>query len=132
MDAELIWSGDGEVTGDGPMLKGLIRDFGPTVVLRVSGIDMVVVSNPHQMLDLQQFKTFGINPEDYNVVALKSEQHFRAAFGPISGEIIVCDGGGLSSPQYKRKHFPKVPTPTFPLEDMEVIDKNHDYSAEQY
>jgi microcystin degradation protein MlrC len=45
----------------------------------VSGVDVLVVSNPGQMLDLQQFRTFGIDMAALRVVALKSQQHFRAA-----------------------------------------------------
>lgn len=67
------------------------------------------------MLDLQQFKTFGIYSEEYNVIALKSEQHFRAAFGPIVGKIIVCDSEALCSANYKKEKVPNVPIPTFPL-----------------
>lgn len=108
---------DGVVTGDGPMLKGLTKDFGTSAVLRVDGIDILVVTKPHQMLDLQQFKTFGINPGDYNVVGLKSMQHFRAAFAPVAGEILVCDSGALCTTNYNRSNFPEVPHGTYPLED---------------
>jgi microcystin degradation protein MlrC len=47
------------------------------------------------MLDLQQFKSFGIEPESKRVTALKSMQNFRAAFESIAGQVIVCDSGAL-------------------------------------
>ena len=86
---------DGSYVGDGPMAGGLKGSWGPTAVIRVDGIEILVVSVPNQMLDLQQFRAFGINPTEKSVVALKSMQHFRAAFEPIAGEIIVCDSGAL-------------------------------------
>ena len=109
------WIGDGRVTGSGPMMAGLVRDFGATVVLDVGGIEILIVSLPHQMLDLEQFKTFGIDPELKAVVALKSMQHFRAAFAPIAGRIIVCDSGALCTLDYASLDYDKVPRPTFPL-----------------
>ena len=112
----LKWSGDGRVVGNGPMMTGLTRDFGATAVLEVEGIDILIVSIPHQMLDLKQFETFGIDPAQKSVVALKSMQHFRAAFAPIAGRIIVCDSGALCTLDYASLAYKNVPRRTFPLE----------------
>ncbi len=116
LDAELISTSNGNYIGDGPMLGGLQRTFGPTAVVRVDGIDVLVVSICSQILDLQQFKAFGINPQHKRVVALKSMQHFRAAFQRIAGKIIVCDSGSLCTPQYQRQSYQNVPRPVFPLD----------------
>ena len=112
----LKWVGDGRVVGSGPILGGLERSFGPTAVLVVAGIDILIVSIAHQMLDLKQFETFGIQPAEKSVVALKSMQHFRAAFTPMAGRIIVCDSGALCTLDYASLHYKNVPRPTFPLD----------------
>lgn len=111
----VTWAGDGRVLGNGPMLGGLTRNFGTTAVLAVGGIDILIVSIAHQMLDLMQFETFGIDPARKSIVALKSMQHFRAAFGPIAGRIIVCDSGALCTLDYASLPYRNVPRPTFPL-----------------
>jgi microcystin degradation protein MlrC len=107
---------DGHYTGDGPMVGGLPGSWGPTAVLRVAGVDILIVTNPGQMLDLQQFRAFGIDPAAHRVVALKSQQHFRAAFAPIAARVIVCDSGALCSPDLRRLPFHRVPRPIFPLD----------------
>ena len=112
----LLWKGEGRFVGDGPILDGQERSFGTTAVLRVAGIDVLIVSIAHQMLDLKQFRTFGIDPAAKSVVALKSMQHFRAAFAPIAGRIIVCDTGALCTLHYDRLPYQHVPRPTFPLD----------------
>lgn len=109
------WTGDGRVVGRGPILGGLERSFGPTAVLEVGGLDILIVSIAHQMLDLKQFETFGIDPAKKSIVALKSMQHFRAAFTPIAGRIIVCDCGALCTLNYASLGYKNVPDPTFPL-----------------
>lgn len=109
------WAGDGRVVGSGPILGGLERSFGATAVFSVAGIDILIVSIAHQMLDLRQFQTFGIDPAQKSVVALKSMQHFRAAFTPIAGRIIVCDSGALCTLNYATLGYKNVPYPTFPL-----------------
>lgn len=76
------------------------------------------------MLDQQQFKSFGIVPQEKAVVALKSMQHFRAAFEPIAGRVIVCDRGALSTPRYDRRTYRNVTRPIFPLDrDLELPKK---------
>jgi microcystin degradation protein MlrC len=119
VEAELISLSDGHFTADGPMLHGLHGSFGPSAVIRVDNVEILVVTIPRQMLDLQQFIAFGIDPHDKHVVALKSMHHFRAAFEPISGHIIVCDSGALCTPRYDRLPYRNVPRPIFPLDQSE-------------
>jgi microcystin degradation protein MlrC len=118
LEGELISVSDGSYVGDGPILGGLSRTFGPSAVLRVDGIDILIVTKSKQMLDLQQFKSFGIDPERKCVVGLKSMQHFRAAFEPIAGEVIVCDSGALCTLQYELLPYRNVRRPIFPLDKV--------------
>ena len=110
--------GDGDFVGTGPMLGGLKRSWGQMAVLLVDGIDVLIVTKASQVIDLAQFKTFGIEPEAKRVVALKSMQHFRAAFNPIAARIIVCDSGALCTPDLKTLPYKNVPRPIFPLDDF--------------
>jgi microcystin degradation protein MlrC len=87
----------------------------------VDGIEILVVTHRAQILDLQQFKAFGIDPEKKRIVALKSMQHFRAAFEPIADEVIVCDSGALCTLDYARLPFSKLPRPLFPFDqDIDI------------
>lgn len=117
LEAELVSLSDGRFTGDGPMIHGLSGSFGPSAVLRIGGIEVLVVTIARQILDLQQFRTFGIEPQRKHIVALKSMQHFRAAFDPIAGQVIVCDSGALCTPRYDRLPYRNVPRPIFPLDE---------------
>jgi len=107
---------DGTYTGDGPILGGITHSFGPTAVLRVQGIDILVVSLPGQMLDLQQVRAFGIEPEEQRFLVVKSMQHFRAAFEPVAGKVIVCDTGALATPQAHLRPYVRVRRPVWPLD----------------
>lgn len=107
---------DGNYVGSGAMIGGLQRTWGPLAVVQVDGIEILVVTVRAQMLDLQQFLAFGIDPARKQVVGLKSMQHFRAAFEPIAGKVIVCDSGALCTLDYSVLPFSKVPRPMFPLD----------------
>jgi microcystin degradation protein MlrC len=98
------------------MLGGLDRSYGTTAVLRVEGVDILIVTEREQMLDRQQLLAFGIDPASRKTLALKSMQHFRAAFEPIAGKVIVCDSGALSTPQMARRPYRRVTRPIWPLD----------------
>ncbi len=117
VEAILLSLSDGDFVGDGPMTGGLKDSFGPSATVRIGGIDVLITTLARQMLDLQQFRTFGIEPEQRRAVAIKSMQHFRAAFEPVAGEIITCDSGALCTPRYGRLPYKNVRRPMFPLED---------------
>lgn len=106
----------GDYVGEGPMMAGLKGGFGPSAVIRIGGIDVLVVSNAAQMLDLGQFRAFGITPERCRSVTVKSMQHFRASFEPIAGEVIVADSGALCTPDLTKLPFRRARRPIFPLD----------------
>lgn len=111
---ELLSNGD--YVGDGPMIGGLQRSWGPTAVLASKGVEILVVTIRSQILDQQQFKAFGIDPARKAIVALKSMQHFRAAFAPIAAKVIICDSGALCTPDLRKLPYKNVPRPIFPLD----------------
>lgn len=121
LEAELVLISDGDYVGDGPMVGGIALSFGPSAVIRAGGIEILVVTEPSQILDLQQFRAFGIAPAAKTIVALKSMQHFRAAFEPIAGKVIVCDSGALCTTYLDRLPYRNVPRPIYPLDrDMRI------------
>jgi microcystin degradation protein MlrC len=102
----------------GPMGGGVERDYGPSMVFRVGGIDIIVITNNGQAVDLGQFTSVGIDPTRYTTVAVKSMQHFRAAFEPIAREVILVDTGALCSEIYTPELFDKVRRPVWPLDEL--------------
>lgn len=116
LEGQILCLSDGAYRGDGPMMGGLTRTYGATAVFRVQGIDILIVTEREQMLDRQQLYAFGIDPTARSVLALKSMQHFRAAFEPIAGRVIVCDSGALSTPKMARRPYRRVRRPIWPLD----------------
>lgn len=116
LTGQVVHLSDGTFTGDGPILGGITHSFGPTAVLRVQGIDILVVTLAGQMLDLQQVRAFGIEPAALRFLVVKSMQHFRAAFEPIAGRVIVCDTGALGTPQAHLRPYVRVRRPVWPLD----------------
>jgi microcystin degradation protein MlrC len=109
---------NGRFIAYGPMGGGVERNYGPSMVFRVGGIDIILISNNGQATDLGQFTSLGIDPTRYPTVAVKSMQHFRAAFEPIAREVILVDTGALCKPSYDGALFDKVRRPIWPIDDV--------------
>src|ERR1700736_6109071 len=109
---------NGKFIAYGPMGGGLERDYGPSMVFRVGGIDIIVITNNGQAVDLAQFTSLGVDPTRYRTVAVKSMQHFRAAFEPIAREIVLVDTGALCSEIYTPELFTRVRRPIWPLDPI--------------
>lgn len=107
---------DGRFVFEGPMFTGLPGTCGRSVCLRVDGIDIMIVSERMQMLDKNIFRAVGIEPTEKAILAVKSMQHFKGAFGPIAARMIVTDAGGLSSPDLARRSYVHVRRPVYPLD----------------
>ena len=109
---------NGRFIAYGPMGGGVERNYGPSMVFRVGGIDIVLISNNGQATDLGQFTSLGIDPTRYPTVAVKSMQHFRAAFEPIAREVILVDTAALCSELYTPELYDRVPRPVWPIDEM--------------
>lgn len=101
----------------GPMAAGTQVDPGLCAVVRVGGVDVVVASHRYQVYDLMFFLHAGLDPTHYRVVAVKSSQHFRAAFGPIADAMVVIDAGdGMTTEDLTQLDFKRLRRPVFPLD----------------
>jgi microcystin degradation protein MlrC len=118
LDGEVICLTNGKFIAYGPMGGGVERNYGPSMVFRVGGIDIVVITNNGQATDLGQFTSLGIDPIRYATVAVKSMQHFRAAFEPIAREVVLVDTGALCSEIYTPELFTKLRRPVWPLDEI--------------
>ena len=69
---------DGKFINHSPMGFGETINHGLTVRLQVGNVDIVVTSLPRQTMDKGPFEIVGINYSEYQILCLKSSQHFRA------------------------------------------------------
>ena len=85
---------DGRFTLTGPMGAGNPADLGPSVLIDVDGVRVIVVSRKMQALDQAILRHVGIEPAACPILALKSSVHFRADFGPIARQVLVAIAPG--------------------------------------
>ncbi len=86
--------GNGRFTLEGPMGAGNPADLGPSALLRVEGVRIIVVSRKMQAHDQAIFRMLGVEPAQQRILALKSSVHFRAHFQPIASAVLVAAAPG--------------------------------------
>lgn len=92
--ARVVKLADGRFTLTGPMGAGNPGNLGPSALIDVDGVRVIVVSQKMQALDQAIIRHFGVEPSSCAILALKSSVHFRADFTPIAQQIIVAIAPG--------------------------------------
>ena len=82
----------------------------------VNGLDVIIASNRSQTFDPEVFAQLGVDVLRYDIVALKSSNHFRAGFQDLAAGIVTADTPGLTT--HRIEVFPreKAPGPLWPLD----------------
>lgn len=106
---------DGVWTASIPMGRGASYDMGPTALLRIEGVDIVVCTKRTQVFDPAVLAIHGVAPSDYSIIVLKSSTHFRAGFEGLAHAIVTADAPGVTSLDLAA--FPRVACdpPPYPL-----------------
>ncbi len=107
---------DGRWIVRGPMYTGVEASTGPTAVLEVEGLRIVVVSKHHEPWDLGIFTSVGIEPQHCRYLLLKSRIHYRAGFAPLARATVTCDGEGVTTSDNSQLKFEHIRRPMFPLD----------------
>jgi microcystin degradation protein MlrC len=107
---------DGSFIAYGPMGGGARRNYGLSALLRVGGVEIIVISHNGQATDLGQFTSLGVDPTRKSTLIVKSMQHFRAAFEPIAREVLEVDTGALSTRNFKERPYKNIRRPIWPLD----------------
>ncbi|MGE3384861.1 MAG: M81 family metallopeptidase [Pyrinomonadaceae bacterium] len=109
---------DGIFVNCGHMRDGITEDMGRTALVDSGRIKVVLTENKMPPWNLEQLRSVGISPENEKIIALKSAVAFRAAYGPIAGEIIEVNTPGLSSVDLSQFEFTNIRRPIFPLDKV--------------
>jgi microcystin degradation protein MlrC len=110
---------DGQFVYTTPMGAGDRVNLGPMARLVIGNVDVLVSSVRTQTLDAEVFLLHGIDIARYKIVALKSQQHFRAGFAHLAGEIIRCDTPGSTPANLSLLPFERVNRPIWPLDSVQ-------------
>jgi microcystin degradation protein MlrC len=115
---EVLHLSDGRyrMTDGGP--NGLELSMGPSAVIAIGGIRLLLRSQPSMEWDRAMYASQGLPIEEAALVFVKSPSHFRQSFGPAAARILVADTPGPTAPDMRRIPFRKVTRPLYPLDPL--------------
>lgn len=106
----------GTFTVEGPMYTGVTVDCGPSALLRVGGVRIIVTSHHHEPWDLGVFRMLGLEPERLRYLMLKSRIHYRAGFGDLARHTLTLDGEGVTTSDNGLLSYETLRRPIYPLD----------------
>lgn len=95
--ASVIRVTEGRFRNRGPLQFGVPVDLGPTVVIDVSGIKVILTGRCQPASDPAFFDLHGVDVSTTRLLCVKATHHFRVAFEPLCARIVNCDSLGPAS-----------------------------------
>ena len=108
---------DGDFVVTVPMGRGTTRSMGPSALLDLGGVQVVVISRHCEPNDPGCFRSLGIEPTAKRYLLLKSRIHHRAGFQEMAKAEIPCAGVGVTSSDNTLFDFRRVRRPIYPLDE---------------
>jgi len=95
---------------------GITTSMGRSVVVEVGQVQILISERSSMTVDPELFRSNGIDPVHCKIVVVKSPNGFRAAYEPIAKGIFLVDTPGVSTANFARLPFKRVPRPIYPLD----------------
>lgn len=92
--------------------------LGPSAVIEVKGIEVVLNTLRTQVFDPTLFTNLGIPAAERNVLAVKSTNHFYRGFSEISKDILYVECPGVYPSDYRATPYVQVRRPLRPLDEI--------------
>lgn len=108
----------GDCVGRRGIMAGRSLKLGPSCLLRLDGIQVLVISARLQCYDPIFFEMVGVDLATVRCVVVKSRGHFRAGFDEFVGpeQVYDVDAPGLAPQRLDAFPFNKIPRPMYPLD----------------
>jgi microcystin degradation protein MlrC len=123
--AALVSRGSGMFRFEDPLnhmasATGAGYDMGPTAVVRVAGVTVLLTSKRTPPFDLGQFRSQEIDPEKYQWIGIKAAVGHRQAYDPIAVASFYVDTPGPCSSNLAQLPYRHLRRPVYPLDPIEV------------
>ncbi|AWM87259.1 M81 family metallopeptidase [Microvirga sp. 17 mud 1-3] len=122
VDAEFISRSDGRFTLEDrnshlAASRGIHFSMGPSAVIRVDGVTVLLTSRKTPPFDLAQFRSQGIIPEDLFAIGVKAAVAHRKAYDPIMAGSYTVSTPGPCTSAIATLDYRRLRKPVFPISD---------------
>lgn len=100
-----------------------VVSLGAAACISIGSLDVVLASTRAQTFSPEAFTRMGVDLRQKKVVAVKSSNHFYAAFAPLAADVLYVDSGGPYPPDPRRVTYTKLRRPIAPLEPEPIAPR---------
>jgi len=93
----------------GPAGKGIRVRLGKTAILETGNVTILVCGTPVMCGDLNFFRSFGLEPQEYELVVVKANTSFRENYETLAASIHMADTPGAASADLKALPYKNLP-----------------------
>lgn len=109
--------GNDSVVLTGPSYTGMAISMGRWAVVRAGHAHVLLTERPAWTIDPAVFRHVGLDPDDADIVVVRSATMFRAAYPEATAAAAVTlDLPGASTPRLSMLEFERAPRPMFPVD----------------
>jgi microcystin degradation protein MlrC len=105
-------------------MQGTGVSMGPCAVLEQGGVTLLVTSRKTPPMDLGQFRSVGIEPSEYRLIAVKSAVAHRQAYASIPHRSFHLDTPGPCASRLDRFPYQKLRPRMFPFQNFNPQNNN--------
>ena len=116
--ARIVYLFDARFILSGHLARNMPIDMGPSAVLRVGGVYVVVTSRSGPHFAPELFRAAGLDPFAASVLVAKSPCGFRAAYAGRAAHIAVVRAPGCAPSDFWRCEYQQIPRPLWPWDEI--------------
>ena len=118
IEAKIRYLSDGQFLLKGPVFTGRTADMGLAAVLEIGRLKVVVGSRTVLVIDPELYRSQQIEPEEQDIVAVKSPTLFRPGYARMLGRVLHLDMPGVCRGNLAKVPFEHLTRPVYPLDDF--------------
>ena len=112
---------DGKFNYSGGIFANIEGDMGPTAVLEIGAIQVLVTSFATYDWTDEQYRSLDLDPAAAKFVVVKNPMNYRMAYGDIARAIFILDTPGPTPATVRHVDYKQLQHPFFPA-DPDIVD----------
>lgn len=122
LNAEVLRLSEGDFTYVGGIWNGAAGRMGPSAVLRVRGIDILVTTYPTYEWRDEQYRSMGLDPANYKIIVAKNPMNYFMTYQAITEKFLIIDSAGPTPATCLALTYENMQRPFFPFDaDIENL-----------
>jgi len=102
---------------EGGIYDGVEGNMGPTAVLAIGGIRVLITTYGTYDWRDEQYRAVGLDPATAKFIVAKNPMNYRLAYGALAKALYILDTPGPTPPTIRHAHFTQLQRPYFPLDE---------------